>query len=75
MDVSDKAGTLRAQEHGHQPVVCFDAHNLSDTGVVSMSLTSGRNDTHNIPTVCLEGNGARPSHRGGGTAKTGGCLL
>lgn len=23
MDVSDKAGTLRAQEHGHQPIICF----------------------------------------------------
>ena len=23
MDVSDKAGTLRAQEHGHQPIVCY----------------------------------------------------
>lgn len=23
MDVSDRAGCLRAQEHGHQPVVCF----------------------------------------------------
>lgn len=23
MDVSDKAMTLRAQEHGHQPVVCY----------------------------------------------------
>ena len=23
MDVSDKAGCLRAQEHGHQPMVCF----------------------------------------------------
>lgn len=25
MDVSDKAGCLRAQEHGHQPVVCLHA--------------------------------------------------
>lgn len=24
MDVSDKAGCLRAQEHGHPPVVCFE---------------------------------------------------
>lgn len=23
MDVSDKAGTLRAQEHGHQPIACY----------------------------------------------------
>lgn len=23
MDVSDKAGTLRAQDHGHQPIICF----------------------------------------------------
>ena len=24
IDVSDKSMTLRAQEHGHQPVVCFE---------------------------------------------------
>ena len=24
MDVGDKSMTLRAQEHGHQPVVCFE---------------------------------------------------
>ena len=24
MDVSDKAATLRAQEHGHQSIVCFE---------------------------------------------------
>lgn len=23
MDVAEKAATLRAQEHGHQPIVCF----------------------------------------------------
>ena len=27
MDVSDKAGTLRAQEHGHQPIVCWPIEN------------------------------------------------
>ena len=35
MSVSDKANCLRAQDHGHPPV------------------------------ICLEGNGARPSHQGG----------
>lgn len=43
MSVSDKANTLRAQDHGHPPI------------------------------ICLEGNGARPSHQGGGIAKKGRC--
>lgn len=34
MDVSDKAMTLRAQEHGHQPVVVYDARGNGEGGVV-----------------------------------------
>ena len=30
MDVSDRAGCLRAQEHGHQPVVCFEKENYNE---------------------------------------------
>ncbi|MBR2603245.1 MAG: DNA cytosine methyltransferase [Clostridia bacterium] len=33
MDVSDKAMTLRAQEHGHQPVVIYDARGNGEGGV------------------------------------------
>lgn len=32
MDVSDKSMTLRAQEHGHQPVVCFEPGISTRTG-------------------------------------------
>ena len=35
MDVSDKAMTLRAEEHGHQPVVVYDARGNGDGGGVS----------------------------------------
>lgn len=41
MNVSDKANTLGAQDHGHPPI------------------------------ICLEGNGIRPSHRGGGYSEEG----
>ena len=34
MDVSDKAMTLRAQEHGHQPVVVYDARGNGEGGCV-----------------------------------------
>lgn len=33
MDVDDKAGCLRAQEHGHQPVVIYDARGNGEGGV------------------------------------------
>jgi len=26
MNVSDKANTLRAQDHGHPPVICIEGH-------------------------------------------------
>jgi len=35
MDVSyEKTATLRAQDHGHPPVICiaFDVYNMADTG-------------------------------------------
>ena len=35
MDVSDKAMTLRAQEHGHQPIVCYGIENhAADSRVI-----------------------------------------
>lgn len=33
MDTSDKAGCLRAQEHGHQPVVVYDARGHGSGGI------------------------------------------
>ena len=33
MDTSDKAGCLRAQEHGHQPVVVYDARGNGNGGI------------------------------------------
>ena len=37
----------------NQSVLCgFDAHNILETGGQSQTLTSGRNDTHSIPTIC-----------------------
>lgn len=43
----------------------FDGYNTAPTGEVSKTITSGRNDTHNIPVV-LEGNGQRDFHKGDG---------
>ena len=37
----------------NQSVLCgFDAHNILETGNQCQTLTSGRNDTHSIPTIC-----------------------
>ena len=60
MDVSDKAGTLRAQEHGHQPVMCYaigvDLYNKSLTGNVSKTLNSAATDSDHVPVVCEKTN-------------------
>ena len=52
---------------GYVPMVVegFDGYNTTPTGNVSKTITSGRNDTHNIPVV-LEGNGQRDSHKDDG---------
>jgi hypothetical protein len=36
MDVDDKAMTLRAQEHGHQPVVCYPIENHAEDSRVTL---------------------------------------
>ena len=43
MDVSDKAGTLRAQEHGHQPIVC---HSASDAQAQSHAELGMKNQNY-----------------------------
>lgn len=40
MDVSDIAGCLRAQDHGHPPVICLQA-NAFDRDVVSYEISAG----------------------------------
>lgn len=49
-------------------VLIFDVYNMSDTGGVSKTLNAHSSDADHVPVVCisLEGNGSRPSHRGGG---------
>lgn len=62
MDVSDKAGCLRAQEHGHQPVVCFEPGIMQrdcKTGShvsVDVSPTIRANSGDNRPAVCFQQN-------------------
>ena len=53
MNVTENhAGTLRAQEHGHQPcVVGFDAYNQTETGEVSKPLTNAATDADHVPVV------------------------
>ena len=76
MDVSNEVtATLRAQDHGHPPVVCmaYDGYNMSVNDKTFMTITSGATDDHHIPSVIysLEGNGARPSHQGTGYSDEG----
>ena len=77
MDISkDKTATLRAQEHGHQPVICFEPGIATREGggnrfVKDKATTLRANMGDNRPVICLEGNGIRPSHRGGGYSKEG----
>ena len=59
-------GNPACNQGGMMVVEGFDAHNIAKTGEQCQTLTSGRNDTHNIPCVVLEGNGQRDSHKGDG---------
>lgn len=63
MDVSDNVtGTLRAQDHGHQPLVYgIDLYNQCITGGVAKTLNSIRDDADHVPCVHVydaRGNGA-----------------
>ena len=58
-------GSPACNQGGMMVVEGFDGYNTTPTGEVSKTITSGRNDTRNIPVV-LEGNGQRDSHKGDG---------
>ena len=80
MDISNEVtATLRAQDHGHPPVVCFapETNNCSSfrEDTVSATLTTsyhyGSGGDAAMMVICLEGNGARPSHKGSGISEDG----
>lgn len=56
MSVSDKANTLRAQDHGHPPVVCmaFDVYNMQENERVFKTLNSVATDSDHIPVICFK---------------------
>ena len=64
----NKAMTLTGQRAGVQNIPCcmqgVDTYNGTLTGNKTMTLTGAATDPHHIPCVCLEGNGARESHKG-----------
>jgi len=83
MDITnDITATLRAQDHGHPPVVCHPVYCIEGNVVDRMSSKNGKGwcedvsptlntqDRHAV-VVALEGNGARPSHMGKGFSKDG----
>ena len=63
--LDNNGGNPACNQGGMMVVQGFDGYNIADTGAVAKTITSGRNDTHNLPVV-LEGNGSRPSHQGDG---------
>ena len=56
--------TLRAQDHGHPPIVCmgFDVYNMQDTGKVSKTLNAIRSDSDHVPVVCLNFQGSKSNN-------------
>ena len=57
MDTSeDVTSTLRAQDHGHPPVVCmaFDVYNMQGNDKVFKTLNHIATDSDHIPVVCFE---------------------
>lgn len=83
MDITDDiTATLRAQDHGHPPVVCHPVYCIEGNVVDRVSSKNGKGwcedvsptlntqDRHAV-VVALEGNGARPSHMGKGFSKDG----
>jgi DNA (cytosine-5)-methyltransferase 1 len=68
MDVSDKAMTLRAQEHGHQPIACYavDCRNMQaneeissvwESSSLSVFDARGNGDGETVPTITGDHNG------------------
>ena len=57
MDTSeDVTSTLRAQDHGHPPIVCmtFDVYNMQGNDNVFKTLNHIATDSDHIPVVCFE---------------------
>jgi DNA (cytosine-5)-methyltransferase 1 len=63
--LDNNGGNPACNQGGMAVVQGFDGYNIAETGNITKTITSGRNDTHNLPIV-LEGNGSRESHRGNG---------
>ena len=63
MDVSENVtATLRAQEHGHQPILCFEPGVVKREGganrfVMDKCGTLRANMGDNQPVICLQANG------------------
>ena len=62
--------TLRAQEHGHPPVICFDVYNMNETGTVSKTLNSIATDTDHVPIICMGGTNTRVKVTNGDVSPT-----
>ena len=83
MSVSyDVAATLRAQEHGHQPIVCISAGFDGSMGAKAGNIgyeeekaptlkAGGSRSGNDLVVYALEGNGSRPSHLGDGYSDGG----
>ena len=74
MDVSDRAGCLRAQEHGHQPVVCYgvDCRNGVIEEEKSHTIQAHNNGGFSVnctPNVLFRNNGYGNFTEGSGTLK------
>ena len=57
IDVSeDVTATLRAQDHGHPPVVCmaFDVYNMQGNDMVFKTMNHIATDSDHIPVICFE---------------------
>lgn len=65
MNVSDKACTLRAEEHGHQPVICFEPGIMSrdcsagNRAYVDLCSTLRAQMGDNQPAICFQLSGDR----------------
>lgn len=80
----DIAGALRAQEHGHQPIVygisAYESNGMKSpnphSGIYEADTTRTLDNNGGNPAcnqggmIVLEGNGSRPSHKGDGYAES-----
>ena len=64
MSVSDKANTLRAQDHGHPPVVCYGISSYESNAMKSNNPHSGIYEAKTSRTLDL--NGGNPACNQGG---------